>query len=70
MIIEGETLVTNWLSVLGGALSLLGMLFHGLIGGKIYSGNINKSDLAPLGKMLSHFLGSFTRFTFSFVASP
>lgn len=55
MIIEGETLVTNWLSVLGGALSLLGMLFHGLIGGKIYSGNINKSDLAPLGKMLSHF---------------
>ena len=35
------------------------MLFHGLIGGKIYSTNISKSDLEPLGKSLSHFTWQF-----------
>ena len=29
-----------WLLILGGALSFLGMLFHGVIGGKIYSHSI------------------------------
>jgi len=48
-----------WLLILGEALSFLGMLFHGVIGGKIYSGNIRKSDLEPLGKTLSHFSRQF-----------
>ena len=48
-----------WLLILGGALSFLGMLFHGVIGEKIYSGNISKSDLEPLGKTLSHFSWQF-----------
>jgi hypothetical protein len=48
-----------WFLVLGGALSFAGMLFHGLIGGKIYSSNISKSDLEPLGKTLSHFSWQF-----------
>ena len=48
-----------WLLVLGGVLSFAGMLFHGLIGGRIYSANIGKSDLEPLGKTLSHFSWQF-----------
>ena len=48
-----------WCLVLGGALSFVGMLFHGLIGGKIYAANITKSDLEPLGKTLSHFSWQF-----------
>jgi hypothetical protein len=48
-----------WLLVLGGALSFAGMLFHGLIGGRIYSANIGKSDLEPLGKTLSYFSWQF-----------
>ena len=51
--------MAHWLLILGGALSFLGMLFHGVIGGKIYSGNISKSDLEPLGKTLSHFSWQF-----------
>ena len=39
--------------MLGAALSLAGMVFHGFIGGKIYMGNVNKSDLEPLTKSLS-----------------
>ena len=48
-----------WLLVLGPALSFAGMLFHGLIGGRIYSANIGKSDLEPLGKALSYFSWQF-----------
>ena len=51
--------MTYWLLVLGATLSFVGMLFHGLIGGKIYSTNISKSDLEPLGKTLSHFSWQF-----------
>ena len=39
--------------MLGAALSLAGMVFHGFIGEKIYMGNVNKSDLEPLTKSLS-----------------
>ena len=42
-----------WFLMLGAALSLAGMVFHGFIGGKIYMGNVNKSDLEPLTKSLS-----------------
>lgn len=48
-----------WFLVLGGALALLGMVFHGVIGGRIYSANIAKSDLEPLGKTLSLFSWQF-----------
>ena len=42
-----------WFLMLGAVLSLAGMAFHGFIGGKIYMGNVNKSDLEPLTKSLS-----------------
>ena len=42
-----------WFLMLGAVLSLAGMVFHGFIGGKIYMGNVNKSDLEPLTKSLS-----------------
>jgi len=42
-----------WFLMLGAVLSLAGMVFHGFIGGKIYMGNVNKSDLEPLTKLLS-----------------
>ena len=45
----------NWFLISGAILSLLGAVFHGFIGGKIYTTNINKSDLEPLGKTLSMF---------------
>jgi hypothetical protein len=48
-----------WFLMLGGLLSLVGMLFHGFIGGKIYVTNIKKSDLEPLGKSLSIFSWQF-----------
>ena len=48
-----------WFLVMGAALSFAGMLFHGVIGGKLYSTNINKSDLEPLGKTLSIFSWQF-----------
>jgi len=51
--------VAYWCLVMGGALSFVGMLFHGIIGGRIYSANIKKSDLEPLGKTLSHFSWQF-----------
>jgi len=47
------------LLVLGGALSFVGTLLHGLMGGRIYSANIGKSDLEPLGKALSYFSWQF-----------
>ncbi len=34
-------------------MSLVGMVFHGVVGGKIYIGNVDKSDMEPLTKSLS-----------------
>jgi hypothetical protein len=51
--------MSYWFLVFGAALSFVGMVFHGLIGGKIYSTNIRKSNLEPLGKTLSHFSWQF-----------
>ena len=42
-----------WLLMVAAFLSLAGMLFHGLIGGKIYIGNVNDSDMETLTKSLS-----------------
>ena len=42
-----------WFLMLGAVLSLAGMVFHGFIGGKIYMGNVDQSDLEPLTKSLS-----------------
>ena len=42
-----------WFLMIAAFLSLAGMLFHGLIGGKIYIGNINDSDMEGLTKSLS-----------------
>ena len=40
--------------LIGGALlSLVGALFHGVAGHRLYMGNINGSDLEPLAKTLS-----------------
>ena len=49
----------NLFLISGAVLSLLGVIFHGFIGGKIYRTNINKSDLEPLGKTLSMFSWQF-----------
>jgi hypothetical protein len=49
----------NWYLISGAILSILGVIFHGFIGGKIYKTNINKSDLEPLGKTLSMFSWQF-----------
>ena len=43
----------NWYLVTGALISLLGMLFHGVAGQKIYMGNIYKSEMEPLTKSLS-----------------
>jgi hypothetical protein len=56
-----------WFLMLGAALSLAGMVFHGLIGGKIYMENVNRSDLEPLTKSLS--LISWHIFTVFFFVS-
>ena len=34
-------------------MSLTGMLFHGVVGQKVYMGNANKSEMAPITKSLS-----------------
>ena len=56
-----------WFLMLGAALSLAGMVFHGFIGGKIYMENVNRSDLEPLKKSLS--LISWHIFTVFFFVS-
>ncbi len=43
----------NWFLVLGGSIALIGMLFHGVAGHKIYMGNIYASEMEPLTKSLS-----------------
>ena len=45
--------MSYWLLMMGAIISLVGMIFHGFIGGKIYIDNINKSDMEPLTKSLS-----------------
>jgi len=42
-----------WLLMGGAALSLVGGLFHGVAGHKIYMGNINGSNLEQIAKTLS-----------------
>ena len=39
--------------MIGAMISLLGMLFHGIVGQKKYMGIINQSELEPLTKSLS-----------------
>lgn len=51
----------NWLLIAAAAMSLFGMIFHGVVGAKIYMGNINNSDMQALTKSLS--LGSWHMFT-------
>ncbi len=43
----------NWYLISGAIISLVGMLFHGVAGQKIYMGNIYASDMEPLTKSLS-----------------
>ena len=42
-----------WYLMLGAIMSLVGMVFHGVVGGKIYIGNVDKSGMEPLTKSLS-----------------
>ena len=42
-----------WYLMFGAIISLVGMVFHGVVGGKIYIGNVDKSDMEPLAKSLS-----------------
>ena len=42
-----------WFLMIAAFLSLVGMLFHGFIGGKIYISNVNDSDMEALTKSLS-----------------
>jgi len=45
--------VEFWYLVLGAFLSLLGALFHGIVGHKKYIGNVNSSNLPDVSKSLS-----------------
>ena len=42
-----------WFLIIASSISLIGMLFHGIVGQQKYMGNINKSALEPLTKSLS-----------------
>ncbi|MDB9939870.1 hypothetical protein OAD58_01220 [Gammaproteobacteria bacterium] len=42
-----------WFLMVAAFISLVGVLFHGFIGGKIYISNINDSDMEALTKSLS-----------------
>ena len=61
-------IMQNWFLISGAILSVLGMVFHGFIGGKMYKTNINKSNLEPLGKTLSMFSWQF-HIIFLFIAA-
>jgi len=51
----------NWYLISGAIISLVGMLFHGVAGQKIYMSNIYKSEMEELTKSLS--LASWHVFT-------
>jgi len=42
-----------WFLMAAAAISLVGMVFHGFIGGKIHISNVNNSDMETLTKSLS-----------------
>ncbi len=42
-----------WFLMIAAAISLLGMVIHGVPGARIYMGNIMNSDMMPLTKSLS-----------------
>lgn len=45
--------MTYWFLMSGAAISLIGAIIHGLVGGRIYLGNINSSSMTDLTKSLS-----------------
>ncbi len=45
--------MTYWFLMIAAMLSLVGMVFHGYVGGRLYMGNINNSNMEPLTKSLS-----------------
>lgn len=45
--------MSEWFLIGGAALSLVGMIFHGVVGGRVYMGNINDSNMEARTKSLS-----------------
>ena len=45
--------MSYWLLMAAGLIALAGMVFHGVVGGRIYGGNVNRSDMEDLTKSLS-----------------
>ena len=43
----------NWFLIAGALIALIGMFFHGVVGHKIYIGNVYKSEMEELSKSLS-----------------
>ena len=56
-----------WMLFGAALLSLFGAFFHGVLGHRLYMGNVNASDLEPLGKSLS--LVSWHMFTIFLILS-
>jgi hypothetical protein len=56
-----------WFLITGASVALVGAFFHGVVGQKIYMGNINKSELESLTKSLS--LVSWHIFTIFLIVS-
>jgi hypothetical protein len=48
-----ESLMESLLLTAAAVVALAGTLFHGYVGGKIYTGHVNASDLMPLTQSLS-----------------
>ena len=45
--------MNEWFLIGGAVLSLVGMIFHGVVGGRVYMGNVNDSNMEALTKSLS-----------------
>ena len=45
--------MSYWLLMAAGLIALASMVFHGVVGGRIYGGNVNRSDMENLTKSLS-----------------
>jgi hypothetical protein len=45
--------MNDWFLIGGAVLSLVGMIFHGVVGGRVYMGNVNDSSMEALTKSLS-----------------